>query len=387
MKIKKSYEEINEKIRKGEAVVLTAEEVSAMALEASPEEIAKKVDVVTTATFGAMCSSGAILNFGHANPPIRMEKLTLNGVNAYEGLAAVDTYIGATACNPDNPEYGGAHIIQDLVDGKEIDLEAWGKGTDCYPRKHIKTKITLDSINEATLFNPRNAYQNYNVATNTTSKIKHTYMGTLLPGMRNANYSTSGELSPLLNDPEMRTIGIGTRIFLGGTTGYVIWPGTQFHTTKEKNEFGVPVSNSATIAVMGNLKEMNSEYLRAASYEKYGTSLFVGIGVPIPILDEDIARKVSIRNEQIETTILDYGNDGTPVLGRTNYAELQSGKININGQEVRTSPVASLKKAREIAALLKESISNGTFEISRPIDPFPSGTSLNSLKETEGGQS
>lgn len=386
MKIKKSYEEINDKIRKGEAVVLTAEEVSALAKEASPEEIAQKVDVVTTATFGAMCSSGAILNFGHSSPPIRMEKITLNGVSAYGGLAAVDTFIGATADNPDNPAYGGAHVIQDLIDGKEIELEAWAKGTDCYPRKHIRTKITINGINEATLFNPRNAYQNYNVATNTTGKIKHTYMGTLLPGMRNANYSTSGELSPLLNDPEMRTIGIGTRIFLGGATGYVIWPGTQFHTTKEKNEFGVPVSNSATIAVIGNLKEMNSEYLRAAYYEKYGVSLFVGIGVPIPILDEDIARRVSIRNEQIETTILDYGTEGNPVLGRTNYAELQSGSITIKGQKVRTAPVASLQKARQIAALLKENISRGTFEISRPVDLFPSGTSLNSLKETEGGK-
>jgi glycine cleavage system pyridoxal-binding protein P len=64
----------HEKIRRGEAVVLTAEEVSKLALTASPEEIAAKVDVVTTATFGAMCSSGAIINFGHADPPIRMEK-------------------------------------------------------------------------------------------------------------------------------------------------------------------------------------------------------------------------------------------------------------------------------------------------------------------------
>jgi len=385
MKVKKTYEEINEKIRKGEAVVLTAEEVSEMAKEATPQEIAQKVDIVTTATFGAMCSSGAILNFGHATPPIRMEKISLNGVNAYGGLAAVDTFIGATADNPDNPAYGGAHVIQDLIDGKEIELEAWAKGTDCYPRKHIRTKITIDSINEATLFNPRNAYQNYNVATNTTGTIKYPYMGTLLPGMRNANYSTSGELSPLLNDPEMRTIGIGTRIFLGGTTGYVIWPGTQFHTTKEKNRFGVPVSNSATIAVVGNLKEMNSEYLRAAYYEKYGVSLFVGIGVPIPVLDEDIARRVSIRNEQIETTILDYGTEGTPVLGRTNYAELQSGSITIDGKKVRTAPVASLKKAREIAVLLKENISRGTFEITRPVELFPGGTFLKSLKETEGG--
>ena len=191
-----------------------------MALTASPEEIAEKVDVVTTATFGAMCSSGAFINFGHADPPIRMEKIRMNGVPVYEGLAAVDSYIGATACDPENPRYGGAHVIQDLIDGKDIELEAWGKGTDCYPRKHIKTVINKNTVNEIYLFNPRNAYQNYNVAVNSTSQIKYTYMGSLLPNMRNATYSTSGELSPLLNDPEMKTIGLGTPYFPGRDTGF-----------------------------------------------------------------------------------------------------------------------------------------------------------------------
>ena len=97
------------------------------------EEIAEKVDVVTTATFGAMCSSGAFLNFGHSNPPIRMEKIELNGVRVSGGLAAVDTYVGATDCNPSSPAYGGAHIIEDLVNGKDITLEAWGKGRIVIP--------------------------------------------------------------------------------------------------------------------------------------------------------------------------------------------------------------------------------------------------------------
>jgi uncharacterized protein (DUF39 family) len=385
MGIQKTYEEINEKIRRGEAVVLTAEEVSQMALTASPEEIAEKVDVVTTATFGAMCSSGAIVNFGHANPPIRMEKIRLNGVPAYEGLAAVDTYIGATACDPENPKYGGAHVIQDLVDGKDVELEAWGKGTDCYPRKHIKTIINKETVNEMILFNPRNAYQNYNVAVNSTSQMKYTYMGNLLPHMRNATYSTSGELSPLLNDPEMKTIGIGTRIFLGGTQGFVVWPGTQFNTSKPKNEHGVPVSNSATLAVMGNLKEMSSEFLQAAYYEKYGVSLFVGIGIPIPVLNADIAKCVSIRNEQIETTVLDYGVEGTPALGRVNYAQLRSGEIEVQGKKIRTAPVSSLAKARKIADILKKAIQDGEFEITKPVQMFPTNTSLKSLKEVKGG--
>ena len=378
----RTYTEINEKIKNGTAVVLTAKEVSELAKTCSPKEIAEQVDVVTTATFGAMCSSGAFLNFGHANPPIRMEKIELNGIRVCGGLAAVDTYIGATDCNPENPTYGGAHLIVDLIAGKEITLEAWGKGTDCYPRKHIKTKVTKDTVNEAYLYNPRNAYQNYNVATNSTDQIKYTYMGTLLPKLRNAAYSTAGELSPLINDPECRTIGLGTRIFLCGTEGYVAWNGTQFHSTKEVNDYGIPTSNARTLAVIGDLKNMSTEFLRGVYYEKYGVSLFVGIGIPIPILDEDMARRVSIRNEQIETTIVDYGN-GNKILGKTNYAALQSGEIEIDGQKIRTAPVSSLSKAIEIANILKEWIRKGDFLLTEPVRPMPVGTSLKSLKEQE----
>ncbi|NCB08200.1 MAG: hypothetical protein EOM73_08560, partial [Bacteroidia bacterium] len=192
-------------------------------------------------------------------------------------------------------------------------------------------------------------------------------------------------LSPLLNDPEFRTIGIGTRIFLGGTQGFVVWPGTQFNTSKPKNEFGIPVSNSATIAVMGNLKEMSPEYLQAAYFEKYGVSMFVGIGIPVPVLDVDMARRVSVNNSQIETSVLDYGTVGTPKLGQGSYEELRSGFIKIEGKKIRTAPVASLSKARKIAEELKQWLQRGEFEISKPVQMFPKNTSLNDLKETEAG--
>ena len=376
----KTYAEINEKIKKGTAVVLTAEEVSELSKSLTPKEIAQKVDVVTTATFGAMCSSGAFLNFGHATPPIRMEKIELNGVRVSGGLAAVDTYVGATDCDPAVPAYGGAHIIEDLVNGKDVVLEAWGKGTDCYPRKHIKTVINKESINEAILYNPRNCYQNYNVATNTTDQIKYTYMGTLLPKLRNASYSSAGELSPLLNDPECRTIGLGTHIFLCGTDGYVTWNGTQFNTSKPVNDYGIPIGNARTIAVIGDLKQMSSRYLRGAYIEKYGVTMYVGIGIPIPVLDEDLAHRVSIRNEQIETNIVDYGTGGQ-LLGRTNYAALHSGSIEINGHKVRTAPLSSLARAREIARLLKEWIGKGDFLLTEPVRPMPANANLKSLEE------
>jgi uncharacterized protein (DUF39 family) len=377
----KTIQEINEKIKSGKSVVLTAEEVSEIGKDKSAAEIAKQVDIVTTATFGPMCSSGVFMNFGHSDPPIRMQEVSLNNVPAYAGLAAVDVYLGATATDPENPRYGGAHIIQELIEGKAVHLKAKSTGTDCYPRKSVETSITKDSINELYMYNPRNAYQNYPVATNTTERTIYTYMGNLLPNMSNATYSTSGELSPLLNDPEMETIGIGTKLFLGGTVGFVSWQGTQFHTTKPKNEFGIPVENAATLALIGNLKEMSSEFIQAAYYEQYGVSIFIGLGIPIPILNEEIARAVMIRNEQIETTICDYGTNGHPSIGKTNYKELQSGSIEIDGKKVRTAPMSSLPKARKIANTLKQWIDNKKFTLSKPVQSLPKNTSLNSLKD------
>ncbi len=377
---KRTIEEINEKIRSGKAVVLTAEQVSAMGRESSPAEVMSRVDVVTTGTFGPMCSSGMFINFGHTSPPMRMERITLNNVPAYAGIAAVDAYLGATETALPHDEYGGAHVIEELIAGKEVLLQATAKGTDCYPRTEVKTYISRESVNEMIMFNPRNAYQNYNVAVNSTAKIRHTYMGTLLPAFGNANFSTSGELSPLLNDPEMRTIGVGTRIFFGGTTGYVAWHGTQFNTGKPANKYGVPVGNSATLALIGNAAEMSTQFIRAAYFEKYGVSMFVGVGIPIPVLDEDMARRVMIRNSQIETNIMDYGSPDHDILGRIDYKSLFSGEITLNGRKIRTAPLSSVKVAREIAGKLREEIVAGRFLLTEPVEHFKKTSGLNSLE-------
>lgn len=367
MQVKKTYEEINRKIERGEAVVLTAEEVSEMAQSLPPSEIVKKVDVVTTATFGPMCSSGAFINFGHTDPPMRMENITLNEVPVYGGVAAVDAYIGATSESETRQGYGGAHVIEDLVAGKSIGIKCRGKGTDCYPRREYQGTIDKHSVKEIFMFNPRNAYQNYCAAVNGTNKTIYTYMGVLLPRMGNLTYSTSGELSPLLNDPFLRTIGVGTRIFLGGAQGFVGWKGTQFRTDVERNKYGIPVKNAATLSVIGNIKEMSTDYIRAAYFEKYGVTLFVGIGIPIPVLDEDMAASVSVNNKQIETTIIDYGSPGRDELGRISYRDLLSGSIRLMGRKIRTAPLSSLSVARNIAAELAARITDGSFKLTQPV--------------------
>lgn len=376
VKVNRSIEEINEKIKTGKAVVFTAEEIIDVIAEKGLNEAAAAVDVVTTGTFGPMCSSGVFLNLGHSQPRIKLNEAYLNGVPAYAGIAAVDLYLGATALPASDPAnrnypgdfiYGGGHVIEDLVAGKEIRLEATSYGTDCYPLKKIDTTFRLAEINEATLFNPRNAYQNYNVAVNLSDKTIYTYMGVLKPNMGNANYSSAGQLSPLFNDPLLKTTGIGTRIFLGGGIGYVAWHGTQHNPSVERAKNGTPLYPAGTLALIGDLKQMQPRWLRGLSFLGYGATLQVGVGIPIPILSEEIMGYCAVRDEDINAPVVDYfrsypyregGN-----LGLVSYAELKSGSISVEGRKVPTASLSSYAGAREIASLLKEWITAGEFTL------------------------
>jgi len=380
----KTIKEINKKIKEGRVVVVTADEMVDIVKQKGPERAAREIDVVTTGTFAPMCSSGAFINFGHTKPTTKAAKVWLNDVPAYAGIAAVDTYIGATEPAEDDPlnrvhpgqfRYGGGHVIHDLIAGRRVRLRATAYGTDCYPNREFEKRIKLSDLPSAVLLNPRNAYQNYNCAINLSSKIKYTYMGILKPMAGNANYSTSGQLSPLFNDPYYLTLGLGTSIFLGGARGYIIGPGTQHKPEVKRGKNGVPLSPAGTLMVMGNLKEMDPKWILGVSMLGYGCSLALGLGVPIPILNEKMARYTGVSDEELFTQIIDYGNDypkGEPTsLGQVSYAELKSGTIRYNSQDVQTVPISSYIKAVEIAHILKSRIEKGEFLLTEPQEMIP----------------
>jgi len=383
-KVQKTYQQINAKIQSGEVVVVTAEEMVDIVRKKGPVKAARQVDVVTTGTFAPMCSSGAFINFAHSVPGIKAAKVWFNNVPAYAGVAAVDCYIGATEPCDDDPlnkaypgefGYGGGHVIQDLVAGKAVYIRATAYGTDCYPNRQIEKKVTLKDLPNAILCNPRNAYQNYNVAVNSTSKTIYTYMGTLKPKMGNANYCSAGQLSPLFNDPYYRTIGLGSRIFLGGGVGYVTWHGTQHRPAADRASNGTPLRPAGTLWVMGDLKQMMPQWLVGVSIQGYGCSLAVGLGVPIAVLNEEIAQFTGVSDEELFTQVIDYGKDypngRSRSLAQVSYAQLKSGTIAVNGKTVPTVPLSSVVRAREIAATLKEWIAQGKFLLGEPQFTLP----------------
>jgi uncharacterized protein (DUF39 family) len=274
------------------------------------------------------------------------------------------------------------------VAGKDIKLVAKAYGTDCYPRRKLETWININDLNEAVLFNPRNAYQNYNVAVNLSGKVIYTYMGALKPDLGNANYCSAGQLSPLLNDPLYRTTGIGTRIFLGGGVGYVAWTGTQHNPTVPRGENGVPRGGAGTLALIGDLKQMKPEWLMGTSFQGYGVTLTVGVGIPIPILDEQMCRFAAVKDAQIYAPVVDYSKAyperESGNLGEVTYAQLKTGQIEVNARSVPTASLSSYPKAVEIAETLKKWIATGDFLLTEPVAYLPgaeSGYTFKPLKE------
>ncbi len=385
-KMLKTIEEINEKIKNGRAVVVNAEEVINIARRKGTAKAAREIDVVTTGTFAPMCSSGIYFNIGHSKPRMKMEagKTFVNDVPAYTGFAAIDVLLGASALPEDDPRnkvhpgdfnYGGGHVIEELVSGKDVRLSATSYGTDCYPRKKLETLLNISDLNEVVLHNFRNAYQNYNVAVNQSQRTIYTYLGILKPRLGNAMYCSAGQLSPLLNDPYYLTIGIGTRIFLGGGMGYVSWQGTQHNPGVERTPGGVPKSGGGTLSVTGDLKQMTPRWLRGISMKGYGVSLAVGIGVPIPILSEEILEYTTVDDYQILAPVIDYSKDYPQntgvVLGEVNYGNLKKGSIHLLGKDIPTASLSSYSRALEVADTLKSWIEKGQFLLSKPVADLP----------------
>jgi uncharacterized protein (DUF39 family) len=388
----KTYEQINARIEAGQAVVLTADEIMDYVDKKGLTAAAQEVDVVTTATFGPMCSSGCFLNFGHSKPKIRMSEAWIEDVLVYAGLAAVDVYLGATQLRHGDPanmyypgefRYGGGHVIEDLVAGKTLQLFALSYGTDEYPRREIRTYFTIHDLNQAIMVNPRNCYQNYNVAINDSDRTLYTYLGILEPRRKNATYCSAGQLSPLLNDPYYETIGVGTRIWLAGAPGHVYAEGTQHAGACPRTDNGVPQEGAGTLALTGDMKQMRPEFVRGVSLRGYGVSLALGVGVPIPVLNEQILQRACVRDRDILAPVIDYSLDYPQKTGRViryaSYEELRRGEIEVEGKKVTVGSISSYYKALEIAHLLADEIRRGEFLVNRPIAPLPRDTKMKPL--------
>jgi len=376
--------QINDKIHQRCVVVWTVEELKARVAEIGVTQAAKEVDVITTGTFEPMESSGAIINLGHTDPPIKIRQCWLDGVPAYAGFGAVDLYLGATQAvdytgvgevpdTEESKERGGGHVIEDLIADKPVQLRALGQATDCYPRASLTTTLTKETINQFYLFNPRNLYQNFIVGVNGGDRTLFTYLGPLQPRLSQAVYSNPGAISPLFNDPELELIGIGTKVFLGGGTGYVAWEGTQHFPLQKRLPNRTPVGPAATLALIGDAKQMNPKWVRGCYFKHYGPSLMLGVGVPLPVLNEEVVKHCAVQDKDIVAPVVDFSipRRVRPTFGLVSYAQLKTGRLTIEGKSVRVAPLASIYLSGQVAQELKQWITEGKFTLTEAVAPIP----------------
>jgi uncharacterized protein (DUF39 family) len=208
-------------------------------------------------------------------------------------------------------------------------------------------------------------------------------MGTLEPGRKNANYCSAGQLSPLLNDPFYETIGVGTRIWLAGAQGIVYAEGTQHAGGGARTPDGIPKGGAGTLALTGDMKRMMPEFVRGVSFRGYGVSLAIGVGIPIPILNEDVLKQCCVRDRDILAPVVDYGhqypqNTGE-VIDFVSYEQLRSGSIEIEGKEIAVGSLSSYYKALKIANLLADEIRRGDFRLAEPVAYLSKDTKMKPL--------
>ncbi|MEO0407557.1 MAG: homocysteine biosynthesis protein, partial [Cyanobacteria bacterium P01_A01_bin.135] len=244
-----------------------------------------------------------------------------------------------------------------------------------------------DSINQFYLFNPRNLYQNFIVGVNGGDRLLSTYLGPLQPRMGNAVYSNPGAISPLWNDPDLEVLGIGSRIWLGGAEGYIAWEGTQHFPIQRRLPNRTPIGPAATVALLGDAKQMSAQWVRGCYLRGYGPSLMLGIGVALPVLDEQVVARCAVQDEDIVAPVVDFSipRRVRPTFGLVSYAQLKSGTIRIEGRPVRSAPLASLAYSQQVALALKHQIEAGRFHLSQPVAPLPKDRTF-MAQDNWGGQ-
>lgn len=307
----RSVAEINQRIERGKAVVLTAQEVCER-VRSGEELTLEDVDVVTTATRAIMSGTYAVLSFPVDEPYsfARAERAWINGVPASVGpcpnerLGILDLMIFGTSHSRANPNYGGGHLFRDLVEGSEVQVEV---ETD--EGRSFTKGVRLKDIPYARIFSTRNAFRNYVAFVNPGSAPVPTIFSAVKfpPGLSCATVSGCGQLNPLENDPNLETIGVGTRILLNGAQGFVIGTGTRSMATRP-NLLGLADMHQMSPEFMGG-------FVTSAGAECIGSW-----AVPIPVLNESILENVKMLDRDVPLPIMDVRVRQT--ICRTSYEDV-----------------------------------------------------------------
>jgi putative methanogenesis marker 16 metalloprotein len=313
----KRISDINRRLRRGQAVVMTAMEFKRQVRQGLRLGV-DDVDVVTTGTRAVMSGTSAMLSVptveGREAPQVTA--LHINGVpcqpmpgaDAVTGL--VEAVIYGTAESRDNHgRYGGGHVLRELVEGRAVEVEyRTGEGV------RRRFDLTLDRVGFARIYSFRNSYQNYSAFTNVKDHPSYRRNPTSIfacrpiPRLGGLSMSGSGELNPLENDPRGQVIRPGMRILVNGVPGLIVGYGTRSGPAKR------------CLSLAADMHGMDPQFMGGFK-TSYGVEVTNGLAVPFPICDQQVLDDLAgCLDEHIPLPVADLG-DRIP-LGELRYSAI-----------------------------------------------------------------
>ncbi len=316
--MKRTIEQIEGRVKAGDAVVLTVREVEDLIASGKEREV-HEVDIVTTGTMGIMSGTYALLSFPLAKAGIyrKFSKATINGVPTSigpcpnESLGVIDLMVFGTMESERDPNYGGSFLIRDLVEGKEVLVEATSNDG-----RTVEKTLTLDDMPTAKLLSTRNCFRNYRAFVNPSDTEFRSIFSCqpFIPRFGGLAFSGCGHLNPLQNDPQLRHIGVGSRVLFNGAEGFVFSTGTRC---------SPKYPNLMTVA---NLKSMDPT-LMGGFITGAGPENLASYAYPIPILDDETLKLVTIRDKDIPLSVGDIRDRHK--IGQADYGQVWDGNDEI----------------------------------------------------------
>jgi putative methanogenesis marker 16 metalloprotein len=305
------YSEILDRIKQGDAVVITTEEVAEL-VESGESSWLSEVDVVTTATRAVMSGTYAVLSFPVAGPAsfLRARKVWINGIAAQvgpcpnENLGVLDLLVMGTAHSQDRPNYGGGHLFRDLVERKLAQVEV---ETD--DGRSLRAEVGLDEMPHARLFGSRHAFKNYSAFVNAGSEPVNTIFHShgFAPYFQEATFSGCGRINPLKNDPLLESIGMGTRILMNGAEGFVLGTGTR--SSKER----------PNLSGFADMHQMDAEQM-GGFVTSAGPECICSWAVPIPVISKTILAEIARPDRDIVLPVNDVNS--RTAIGQADYGDV-----------------------------------------------------------------
>lgn len=313
----KTVAEINMRLQRGEAVVLTADELKSNVRKGKVYTL-DDVDVVTTATHGIMSGTAAAFSVPVADRGVfgRAKSAWLNGVPGYPGptpnerLGIVDLVVYGTSGSRDQPHtYGGGHLFRDLVERKPVVVEILSDDG-----RMLKKEVTLDDMSFARMYNTRNSFKSYMAFGNFRGgePVRTIFSYRPMTPETGITVIGSGEVNPIQNDPDLRTIGVGTLAMVNDAPGVIVGGGTLSYPERPN------------LSVVADMHAMKPEFMGGVVTSE-GVEVLNAISVPIPVLDEAVlAGLTGALDERLKLPVADVHD--RIAFAEITYADVWRGK-------------------------------------------------------------